>query len=124
MNVSALESEAFSLAAEPHIQSLISTMESKLSKCSLKLCALTTEFAKFLVAMRYGVTPVPIPNTMVKTITADDTALETVWESRWLPDLCGGVAQLGEHLPCKQGVKSSNLSISMQHEAKAECFVP
>ena len=26
--------------------------------------------------------------------------------------LCGGVAQLGEHLPCKQGVKSSNLSIS------------
>ena len=74
--------------------------------------------------MRYGVTPVPIPNTMVKTITADDTALETVWESRWLPDLCGGVAQLGEHLPCKQGVKSSNLSISMQHEAKAECFVP
>ena len=26
----------------------------------------------------------------------------------------GGVAQLGEHLPCKQGVKSSNLSISIQ----------
>ena len=26
--------------------------------------------------------------------------------------LNGGVAQLGEHLPCKQGVKSSNLSIS------------
>ena len=26
--------------------------------------------------------------------------------------LYGGVAQLGEHLPCKQGVKSSNLSIS------------
>ena len=29
----------------------------------------------------------------------------------------GGVAQLGEHLPCKQGVKSSNLSISI-------CFEP
>ena len=28
----------------------------------------------------------------------------------------GGVAQLGEHLPCKQGVKSSNLSISIQFE--------
>ena len=28
----------------------------------------------------------------------------------------GGVAQLGEHLPCKQGVKSSNLSISTRHE--------
>ena len=25
----------------------------------------------------------------------------------------GGVAQLGEHLPCKQGVKSSNLSVSI-----------
>ena len=59
-----------------------------------------------------GDTPVPIPNTMVKTQAADGTALETVWESRWLPDSNGGVAQLGEHLPCKQGVKSSNLSIS------------
>ena len=27
-------------------------------------------------------------------------------------EIYGGVAQLGEHLPCKQGVKSSNLSIS------------
>ena len=26
--------------------------------------------------------------------------------------LCGGVAQLGEHLPCKQGVRSSILLIS------------
>ena len=41
---------------------------------------------KYLVAMRPGDTPVPIPNTMVKTRPADDTALETVWESRWLPD--------------------------------------
>ena len=36
-----------------------------------------------------GATPVPIPNTMVKTQTADGTALETVWESRWLPNLKG-----------------------------------
>ena len=36
--------------------------------------------------MRLGVTPVPIPNTMVKTQAADGTALETMWESRWLPD--------------------------------------
>ena len=42
---------------------------------------------KFLVAMRLGDTPVPIPNTMVKTQAADGTALETVWESRWLPEL-------------------------------------
>ena len=61
--------------------------------------------------MRLGDTPVPIPNTMVKTWSADGTILETVWESRWMP-IYGGVAQLGEHLPCKQGVKSSNLSIS------------
>ena len=26
----------------------------------------------------------------------------------------GGVAQLGEHLPCKQGVMSSNLTISIR----------
>ena len=41
----------------------------------------------FLVAMRLGDTPVPIPNTMVKTQAADGTILETVWESRWLPGL-------------------------------------
>ena len=60
-----------------------------------------------------GDTPVPIPNTTVKTQSADGTMLETAWESRWVPDHFGGVAQLGEHLPCKQGVKSSNLSISI-----------
>ena len=32
-----------------------------------------------------GDTPVPIPNTTVKTQSADGTALETVWESKWLP---------------------------------------
>ena len=31
-------------------------------------------------------TPVPIPNTTVKTQAADGTALETMWESRWAPD--------------------------------------
>ena len=36
--------------------------------------------------MRLGDTPVLIPNTMVKTQAADGTILETVWESRWLPD--------------------------------------
>ena len=33
-----------------------------------------------------GDTPVPIPNTTVKTQAADGTALETVWESRWPPE--------------------------------------
>ena len=38
------------------------------------------------VVMRLWETPVPIPNTTVKTQSADGTALETVWESRWPPD--------------------------------------
>ena len=38
------------------------------------------------VAMRFGETPVLIPNTKVKTETADGTMLETAWESRWVPD--------------------------------------
>ena len=40
----------------------------------------------FLVAMRMRGTPVPIPNTMVKTHAADGTMLETAWESRWPPE--------------------------------------
>ena len=83
-----------------------------------------------------GDTPVPIPNTMVKTQAADGTALETVWESRWLPELQknilpldtsiyldGGVAQLGEHLPCKQGVESSNLFISIPEEIRKAFYM-
>ena len=51
-----------------------------------------------------------IPNTMVKTQTADDTILETVWESRVAARLNKtiliyqmGCSSVGEHLPCKQG---------------------
>ena len=51
----------------------------------LRLNLITT----FLVAMRLWETPVPIPNTTVKTQAADGTALETVWESRWMPDQMG-----------------------------------
>ena len=46
-------------------------------------------YQDFPVAMRPGETPVPIPNTTVKTQTADGTMLETAWESRWLPDFMG-----------------------------------
>ena len=70
------------------------------------------ETKKILMSMRLGETPVPIPNTTVKTWAAENTMLETAWEDRWMPDSYGGVAQLGEHLPCKQGVMSSNLTIS------------
>ena len=48
--------------------------------------ACSCETVKLLAAMRSGETPVPIPNTTVKTGTADGTMLETAWESRWLPD--------------------------------------
>ena len=37
--------------------------------------------------------------------------------------LNGGVAQLGEHLPCKQGVKSSNLSVSTGHESVPSLYL-
>ena len=46
-----------------------------------------------LVAMRLGDTPVLIPNTMVKTQAANGTILETVWKSRWLPDLFKKIAE-------------------------------
>ena len=40
--------------------------------------------------MRLWDTPVPIPNTKVKTQSADDTWLETAWENKWLPDSMSG----------------------------------
>ena len=49
-------------------------------------CLVFNENYIFPVAMRPGDTPVPIPNTMVKTWAADGTVLATVWESRWLPE--------------------------------------
>ena len=41
---------------------------------------------KYLVAMRAGETPVPIPNTKVKACAAENTMPETAWEDRWLPN--------------------------------------
>ena len=46
---------------------------------------MSRDIKKFPVAMRFGVTPVPIPNTTVKTKAAESTILATVWEDRWLP---------------------------------------
>ena len=83
--------------------------------------------------------PVPIPNTEVKLCSGENTLRETVREDssmltqdrerikpfpdpekRWRKPQRrnsqahnnGGVAQLGEHLPCKQGVMGSNPIIS------------
>ena len=41
-------------------------------------------------------------------------------EKEGSPKKNGGVAQLGEHLPCKQGVRSSILLISTKGEAREE----
>ena len=51
------------------------------------------ETKKILVPMRFGETPVPIPNTTVKTKAAENTTLETMWEDRWVPDSNGLIAQ-------------------------------
>ena len=49
-------------------------------------CLDVKDIKKFPVAIRSGETPVPIPNTTVKTRAAESTILATVWEDRWLPD--------------------------------------
>ena len=43
------------------------------------------ETKEILVPMRPWETPVPIPNTTVKTWAAENTMLETAWEDRWVP---------------------------------------
>ena len=42
---------------------------------------------EYPVVMRMWETPVPMPNTTVKTHTADDTWRGTAWESKWLPEM-------------------------------------
>ncbi len=46
-----------------------------------------------------GETPVPIPNTEVKSFSADGTAWVTVWESRTLPRLKIVLAKAGDEKP-------------------------
>ena len=60
--------------------------EKEYSFPSGKIAAGKEKEYSFPVAMRVGETPVHISNTMVKPYPAWDTALATVWESRWLPD--------------------------------------
>ena len=56
------------------------------------------------------VTPVPISNTVVKLLSADDTWWEAAWESRTLPVflICGSGSGV-EHRLAKARVASSNL---------------
>ena len=52
------------------------------------------------------VTPVPIPNTEVKLFSADGSWFLPARVGR--RQAYGGLAQLGEHLPYKQGVAGSS----------------
>ena len=87
--------------------------------------------------------PVPIPNTEVKLCSGENTLRATAREDSSVltldeesREICfplvkktekkqlqtiyyGGVAQLGEHLPCKQGVMGSNPIISTSPEGRA-----
>ena len=69
--------------------------------------------------MRLGDTPVPIPNTTVKTQEADGTALETVWESRWMPDLrgCSSVGRAPALQAGGQEFESLHLHLIIQRAA-------
>ena len=49
------------------------------------------ETEEILVPMRPWETPVPIPNTTVKTWAAENTMLETAWEDRWVPGSKNGL---------------------------------
>ena len=70
--------------------------------------------------MRPGGTPVPIPNTMVKTWAADGTALETMWESRWMPALKWGCSSVGR-APALQAGGQEFESLHL-HESNEESF--
>ena len=54
------------------------------------------------------VTPVPIPNTVVKLLSADDTWLVTARESKSLPDLYSSIAQPVEHAAVNRRVVGSS----------------
>jgi hypothetical protein len=51
----------------------------------IQLSFIIFEFLKFPGGFCGGATPVPIPNTEVKTSSADGTASRGVWESRTPP---------------------------------------
>ena len=53
-------------------------------------------------------TPVPIPNTEVKHLSADNTWLATAREGKSLPELYSLIAQLVEHAAVNRRVVGSS----------------
>ena len=74
-----------SVATASHIDEKVNMHRGTSSPRSFRFSSALTLVTRISVAMRAGETPVPIPNTMVKTCAAEGTMLETAWESRWLP---------------------------------------
>ena len=86
--------------------------------------------------MRSGETHVPIPNTYLMLAwegedlsgrwyyagdgMGEQAAAGAHLKGKSVEDTDGDVAQLGEHLPCKQGVKGSNPSISIGQGSLSE----
>ena len=65
--------------------------------------------------------PVPMPNTAVKLLCAEDSeGLPFVKAGRCRSYLIGELAQLGEHLPYKQGVTGSSPVFSIYFEPLAQ----
>ena len=65
--------------------------------------------------------PVPIPNTVVKLLCAEDSeGFPFVKAGHRRSYLIGGLAQLGEHLPYKQGVTGSSPVTSILFEPLAQ----
>ncbi len=76
--------------------------------------AVTKKFGDY----RKKVPPVPIPNTVVKLLSAEDSeGFPFVKAGHCHSFFIGGLAQLGEHLPYKQGVTGSSpvFSIFLSH---------
>ena len=113
-----LESGALSVAAAPLIHQKRKELRGASSPRPFPLMMCTyLRYAKIPVAMRSGDTPVPIPNTMVKPGAADGTVLETVRESRRLPEPIRGLSSAGR-APALQAGGREFESLSL-HEGTA-----
>ena len=73
--------------------------------------------------MRIGATPVPIPNTMVKTDTADNTWLETTWEDRWLPNFLKMILSVIRYKKCFLYVMADKAKRKHDIDCRAVVFV-
>ena len=81
-----------------------------MSSAKAKLDAVVRSLSRFRFSGGYNEkdTPVPIPNTAVKLLSAQDTWLVTARENRSPPDLYSSIAQLVEHAAVNRRVVGSS----------------